>query len=188
MSFCTQVTDIYTWYKPTVFTDYPNIVSAGVSNNAAIGRSIVNVLNPPAALLIDYRYPMLTQYTGIGSPVVSDYQLAIRTCHDLRLLQITVPVTIGSITYQIPAAKVYQDYLVGVAAEVLGGATSIKIAFQGGQYTLSAANFKSAYAAYRAGLRSVAALSGGGTVDHITLRGQIESAAQISDLDAVVVN
>jgi hypothetical protein len=172
---------------PLLATAYPTVSwSQADSSDYGSARVPLSVPDPPAALATDYRFPRLTG----GVPVrLDDYRAGMRACHDLRLAGVAIPVVVGGATYQVPAGVAFQDVLVRLAGEIQAGAAAVTVAFGGvASPTVPAATFLAAYRSYLAQLRAVTPAGGtGATVDHLLTRARIESAAAVSDLDAITI-
>jgi hypothetical protein len=174
------VISVYTLTSWNIAVDLPSTIT---------GRVPLNIAAPAATLAqiaADYRFPQLS----LGVPVqLGDYQQAMLSCHNLRLAQITIPVTVNSTTYQVPATLNAVAVLESRLAEINAGSASVKVTLPGLPSTsIPAATFKTAFAAYISGLRAVVAAQGTGTVDHVAIHDGIVMASTIATLDGIVIN
>jgi hypothetical protein len=181
-------------WVPAVMLDYTGGQVIG-AQDPSDARTLVYYRQATPEQLLDWRYPLLSEGATVRVLATTDrvlwleeYRAAMRAAHDVRLRQIRVRYTAVGREWDLPATLAYQVYLAGVAQAALLGVTPLGLSTGAGSVDLHRQQVIEVVRAYCDEITDVAGRYCDESVDHLTLRGEIEAAPTIADLDSIVID
>lgn len=166
-----------------LLTDYPGVLCPTV-HDLGPGRSPVEVIDPPAELLADYRYPQLS-----AMPMtLEDYRAALRYAHDQRLREITIGIVVGGRDKELPATIEYQQYLTDAYCLAAVAERPIWVAVGDETVEMTRRQLRDVVQSYYDEISGVTGRYTSEIIDHVALRGRIESATAPAHLDAITID